>query len=62
MNTHTNTKIKLKKQIFFIDIFYNNYKEKLYNIFNNMLYIVATSYPIILNAPHHIKHNAKIQN
>lgn len=33
MNTHTNTEIKLKKQIFLIDIFYDKYKENLYNIF-----------------------------
>ena len=47
MYTHTSKKIKLKKQIFLIDIFYSNYKENLYNIFGSMLCKVAGDHPSI---------------
>ena len=50
MYPHTSTKIKLKKQMFLIDIFYNNYKENLYKIFGSMLCkVVGGGTPQLLN-------------
>jgi len=73
MNTHTSTKIKLKKQMFLIDIFYDNYKENLYNIFTKRHPIITktdaiitkTDYPFITKTEgfiikdHYIKHKSK---
>ena len=49
MNRHTNTKKKLQKQIIFIDIFYNNYKENLWYNLESSTGIITKTDTIILN-------------
>ena len=47
MNTHTNTKKKLQKQIILIDIFYNKYKENLLYNFDSSTGIITKTDTII---------------
>jgi hypothetical protein len=52
----TYTKIKLKKQIFSIDIFYSNYKENLYNSYNiNTNKVNSNAFKCDSSTPHHNK-------
>jgi len=47
MNPHTSTKKKLQKQIIFIDIFYNKYKENLWYNFDSNTGIITKTDTII---------------